>query len=1000
MWGKYVGRAINRTHVADLQKSFLEGIENNRDPIACVVDEEWIDPKSVYPEGTCPEDIKTLWFTISVFNAVIEMCGGGHRVDGLRENPTMKAYQTQVEREKRIGTLKERIRTTGYWLVKLYRHEGFTQVMGLHVSKNEDKPNQHQDVMEHLLDWIAKVVVHMSELKDPPCIGSEEWMTDVLAQLWGKEHRNNYGCEFKVLNSPYMFTFCREVSQFVYLRDGDKVKPTQLFTLSDVKGMGGGHMWMLAIQSWLREMRWIAMPHEEEEDRIEGVMSAFALVNKWRRARVDTDDELQASLVKKEANLSHWSWHVERLEEWATMLEETSAAPEMDAVWTKELMESIDSIYLKEAMERYDAQVSSVVAEVWTKAVDGGGTGGAYTERQLDALDCAETWYLWLQDVLDVSPWDRFPYPTGSFIADLHRSIGELADAFRFMLRIVDPMCDSRILIKNTGLVDHSTCILHMLNDPTISMLSRYTLWEFPQFIFFMMGELRDGVLGFLTAKWASLNNKHCEKKAWLPEVEPFLQHWLLKNGKPPVEYVEADKLAKRFSQHYVWLHERNEQITAENDAAACKARGRATTQQRATGKAKTSKSGDNALEAAQMTPESTVNIKYALLVLRNSKEFFNVNRSTSYRNMHGLGLQVRAMWDIIGNIHGPIYAQDAGNELRSQLLLYFNAFSTVNPTQVFTLEKMTTLKCRTQFNNWDEQHFDKIVENSEWFGFDLKRDIGASDTFFAHQQRINNYRKEIDAVISKVASLSSAMHDPYTAQTSGDSEHVGFRMAALVAEPFKNFIAALVANTSRLEAHLQAPELAPIVLQNESLTFDLRGMTDNPPEDTTAHVNLDSFKFADPKAYNEYVARVVEKHSAKAAKRPMKFAYPQDFAEELVKNRSEAVGSTKPALSKGKGTAPPPKGPSPVMEEEEEPKPSAPRRGAQFDLVLPTSLQTRWETSTPVFGAWSSALLSPTVSLGFPMQPPYPPTQPHPMLPPSPPEPCGVQEGTQLLTT
>lgn len=144
MWGKYVGRAINRAHVADLRKSFSEGIENHRDPIACVVDEEWIDPKSVSPEGTRPEDIKTLRFTISVFNAVIEMCGGGHRVEGLREvkadlekelkteeektnpdalskNPTTKAYQTQVEREKRITTLKERIGTTGYWLVKLYR---------------------------------------------------------------------------------------------------------------------------------------------------------------------------------------------------------------------------------------------------------------------------------------------------------------------------------------------------------------------------------------------------------------------------------------------------------------------------------------------------------------------------------------------------------------------------------------------------------------------------------------------------------------------------------------------------------------------------------------------------------------------------------------------------------------------------------------------------------------------------------------------------------------
>lgn len=114
--------------------------------------------------------------------------------------------------------------------------------MGLHASKNEDKPNQHQDGMERLLGWIGKVLVRIAELESVPRIGSEEWMTEVLAQLWGKEHRKNYGREFKVLNSPYLFPFCRELSEVACLRDGDKVKPTQLFALSDVKGIGGGHV--------------------------------------------------------------------------------------------------------------------------------------------------------------------------------------------------------------------------------------------------------------------------------------------------------------------------------------------------------------------------------------------------------------------------------------------------------------------------------------------------------------------------------------------------------------------------------------------------------------------------------------------------------------------------------------------------------------------------------------------------------------------------------------
>lgn len=239
---------------------------------------------------------------------------------------------------------------------------------------------------------------------------------------------------------------------------------------------------------------------------------------------------------------------------------------------------------------------------------------------------------------------------------------------------------------------------------------------QFPYFVFFMMGELRDvqghlsraefntrekGVLGFSTAKWASLDDKRRDKKPWLSEVEPFLQDWLSKNGKQPVQFKEVDKLAKRFAQHCLWLRERNEQLAAEKAAASRKARGGSRTRPRAPAKPKATKGGDDALEAEEMTPESTTDLKYALLVLRNSKEFFDVSRSTSYRNMHGLGLQVRAMWDIISDIHGPIYAQDAGKELRVQLLMYFNTFSAVNPTQVFTLERLTNLKRRTQFNNW-----------------------------------------------------------------------------------------------------------------------------------------------------------------------------------------------------------------------------------------------------------------------------------------------------------
>lgn len=147
---------INRGHVADLRKSFAEGIENHRDPIACVLDKSWIEMSSVSPAGTPPEDIKILQFTKAVFSAVIEMLGGGHRVQGLREekadlqkqlkveqeksnpdalnkNPATKAYQTQVEREKRIAELQERIRTIGYWLSAIYDRGRWYVVFGVRV---------------------------------------------------------------------------------------------------------------------------------------------------------------------------------------------------------------------------------------------------------------------------------------------------------------------------------------------------------------------------------------------------------------------------------------------------------------------------------------------------------------------------------------------------------------------------------------------------------------------------------------------------------------------------------------------------------------------------------------------------------------------------------------------------------------------------------------------------------------------------------------------------
>lgn len=50
-------------------------------------------------------------------------------------------------------------------------------------------------------------------------------------------HALNHEHELKVLNSPYMFPFCRELSEFTYLCNGDKMKPAQLFMLSDTKGV-------------------------------------------------------------------------------------------------------------------------------------------------------------------------------------------------------------------------------------------------------------------------------------------------------------------------------------------------------------------------------------------------------------------------------------------------------------------------------------------------------------------------------------------------------------------------------------------------------------------------------------------------------------------------------------------------------------------------------------------------------------------------------------------
>lgn len=148
---------------------------------------------------------------------------------------------------------------------------------------------------------------------------------------------------------------------------------------------------MLAIQARLREMRWIATPHDDnKEDPINDAFQEMGLVNKWRRARVDADEALQSALVEDTAAVSRRSWRAEQLEGWAKMLEETTASPEMDSVWTKELLGRIDEVYVQEvsecwefsaletkdatgtryatvwseAMERYDERVTDVVTEV------------------------------------------------------------------------------------------------------------------------------------------------------------------------------------------------------------------------------------------------------------------------------------------------------------------------------------------------------------------------------------------------------------------------------------------------------------------------------------------------------------------------------------------------------------------------------------------------------------------------------------------------------------
>ncbi|KAH9853215.1 hypothetical protein C2E23DRAFT_859202 [Lenzites betulinus] len=583
-WGTFVGRSIDETHVKELEKSFEIGIDNMRDPIAILIDEDWVHVDSLAPEGSTRDRIQILRWRQAVLTAAIEVLGGGHRVEALKrirkkiekelekekaalkpadleKRPTSKAYQREVKRRDHIKELEEKLKVIGYWAVEVYIKTGFTPVMGEFLSRNENKPNMHQGTVERLFSRCIQLEGHLlKEGEGRPGVLTTEWLKATMSKLWAAELRHNQGRDFKVLYNPYLYEFCVEISKVKYLRDGQKIKSTQLQAISDARTGGTGHLWILAVQAKLQDMRWIATPEDATKNAtFKALYKDMGLLLQWRRCRINGDTGAAKELERECAGLGSRTWRTEQMEKWSALMEEMTVEPEVDLVWTGEVMGAIDKIYVAEvanawsfraipgqavaagqrqetewsrALLRYEGRVRDVVKAHWKAEVEKLREQGVHGDtREVDALRGAGVKWDLLNALWAEGPYERFPLPTQTFIKDMIAAFAVVTDAVRClsigsavggtppqlhkhamyaMVRIVDPLCDARRFITHLGILDHSTCLLLMLKNKSICSASRMSLYELPQFIFFVMAELQDvqGHLARASFNWRDRNTQ------------------------------------------------------------------------------------------------------------------------------------------------------------------------------------------------------------------------------------------------------------------------------------------------------------------------------------------------------------------------------------------------------------------------------------------------------------------------------------------------------------
>ncbi|KAL7279537.1 hypothetical protein ACG7TL_007383 [Trametes sanguinea] len=992
-WGRYVNRAIDKAHVKKLKDSFEQGIMNWKSEIPIVLDEDCVDVNSLSNEGVAREDINMARWRAAAKRKTVHVLGGGHRVQALRERreelqkklekeraklkekyldekkAETKQGKAQRERLAEIERLEEEIKRTGYWLVCFYKQDGFTQAHGEYTSRNDDKPSKHQGGVERLVGWCVQTQEFVSRMEDPPEIGTAEWIQRVIDQRWDQKTRHSHTREFRLLNNRFTFQFLLRLSGFRYLRDGANVTFSQLRTVGDSMNGGFGHLWVLMLEAKLAEMEFIASAHPANEKGYADALNALVEVLEWRLARMQGQMDRAREMEAARKELKTRSWRERVYREYEEAMEGLVRDVEMDEVFSVGLMNRLDKLYVQhvhdawqfasyrdegegkdgefttafqEGMEGYFEAADGLMKRYWRQQAEEGARKGSKSANQLAALRGAGDKLNALRRLRDHSQYQPLPWPTGSFIWDSFARLNEVNDAIRFMVRIVDPLCDSRRLLQNTDLLDHSSCLVRLLENKAICSNDRRALKEIAEFVFSMMAELYDvqaflqrgdfhlrnhPLFSYTVSKWGKLGEKRTSTDPWYEPLAPFITEW------PTVYNKHVDDLHIVISNHIRWTRSRELERERENKALA-------NPNAKRPRRAKVETSGGRPV--VPITPENAGTKPELLMLMRNADEFISVSKSLGPKNAQALAFQTFVLNKIMKDLHGPIYASPSGRSLRKGLLGFLTHYRAAEANNIFTKEQLADGRIGRQFANWDLFAAEVYEAEGVWHGKPLNVQLGANEDLLSMQKRQQEHVKTMNAIVKKLLSTPALQHDPLAAQQSEDVDHEGLELSELVREPLQRFLDAVSFNIARQEIRARAPYPAPLVPTADDMSIWKSPELPEGQSDDCAFESLEAFEQGAPDQYRMYTGLVEQHFDKDALKNPMAVAPPQHFAHVFVPEEEEQDGEGQDASS-----AVPPRDSSSDEEDEMEIDPPA---GSQHANVL-----KRRRTGVPVKQATGS---------------------------------------------